>query len=176
MATGILVKTFCKVRDSKWLIPEIRSSVSHQNAYHIQKRYSKANAADISDTRSAAEATHVSACCAGRCTIQGMSHFTTPAAAEVTKLPTIMLAVRGRNERLLLQSERKGSAAERMASASAKPAPFKPSSEQGKLGPGRNLVTEVAASSWLRICPQQPPLHPIQKDGLSHRLTIGRSV
>jgi hypothetical protein len=96
------------------------------------------------------------------------------AAAEVTTPPTIVVAVRGKRQRRLLQSEREGSAAEKMASPRACQRPTQP--QISLLLNKKNWVLivttllEVAASSRLRLRPSQLPLHPAQEDGPSGRL------
>jgi hypothetical protein len=89
------------------------------------------------------------------------------AAAVETKLQTIVVAVSGKKQRRPLQSERKGSAAERMASSRTCQ---RPNQEQLSLLPNRrNLalvgttLSEAAASPRLMLRPVLHPLDPTQR-------------
>jgi hypothetical protein len=102
------------------------------------------------------------------------SNSLSAAAAEETTLQTIVVAVSGKKQRRQLQSERKGSAAERMASPCACQ---RPDQLQLSILPNRrNLVlagttlSEAAASSGLRLRPVLHPLHPTQEDRPTGRL------
>jgi hypothetical protein len=94
------------------------------------------------------------------------------AAAEATTLLTIVVAVSGKRQRRLLQSVRKGSAAEGMASPRACQRPYH---SQLRFLPNRRnwavagTTSEGAASSRLRVRPTLHPLHPTQEDGQSGR-------
>jgi hypothetical protein len=95
-------------------------------------------------------------------------------AAEEATLQTIVVALSGKKQRRLLQSEPKGSAAERMAFPRACQ---RPNQLQLSILPNRRnmalagtTVSEVAASSRLRLRPVLHPLHPTQEDGPSGRL------
>jgi hypothetical protein len=96
------------------------------------------------------------------------------AATEVTTQPTIVVAVTGKRQRRLLQSERKGSAAEKIESARACQ---RTDQHQLSLLPNRRnwimagtTLLEVVASSRLRLRPSQTPHHPTQEERPSGRL------
>jgi hypothetical protein len=103
------------------------------------------------------------------------SSLSAAAAEKKTTLQTMVVAVSGKEQRRPLQSKRKGSAAERMASPRACQ---RPNQFQLSLFPNRrNLVlagttlSEEAASSRLRLSPVLHPLHRTQEVGPSGRLS-----
>jgi hypothetical protein len=130
-----------------------------------------ANAASVLDTRSVTAAMHLGVRPAVTSTHLGsvslQSSSLSAAAAEETTLLTIVVAVTGKKQGRLLQSKRKGSAAERMASPRAcQP----PNQLQLSLLPNRrNLalagttLSEETASS--RLSPVVHQLHPTQEHG-----------
>jgi hypothetical protein len=96
------------------------------------------------------------------------------AAAEETTLQSFVDAVSGKKQRQLLQSECKGSVAERMVSPRACQCPNQLQlnlfSNRRNLAMARTTVSKAAVSSRLRLLPAQPPLHPTQEDRPSGRL------
>jgi hypothetical protein len=130
------------------------------------------------DTRSVTAAMHLGVWPVVRSTHLGsvslQSSSLSAAAAEETTLKTIVVAVSGKKRRRPLQSERKGSAADRIASPRACQ---HPNQLQLSFLPNRTILaltgiklSQAAASSRLRLHPVLHPFHSTQEGGPSGRL------